>query len=51
MSEIEEKSTKSSMSAKKHSLQTPNLARFGSFHIYIYIYDLVFVTFLIFILY
>ena len=33
------------MSAQKHSLQTQDLARFGSFHIYIYIYDLIFFKF------
>ena len=37
------------MSAQKHSLQTRDLARFGIY--FIYIYDFVLITFLIFSLY
>ena len=36
------------MSTKKHSLQTRDLMRLGFNFIYIYIYDLVLITFLIF---
>ena len=36
------------MRAQKHSLQTRDLARFGIDFIYIYIYDRVFINFLIF---